>query len=338
MQAFTDFILQVTYPPNPIRALDNSLTADQQAGRDFFFESQPVGRASRPATAATSSTRRTGFFGTRRLLELRVRDRSSSRSRTCATCTRRSACSACRPIAVRQPGRQRLQGRPGARLRLPARRQRRHRLPLPPRAPSSTRRTPAASRSRTTPAASRRRRGRRAAPPGRGLHARLRHQPGPDRRPAGDARRHGSSTGQLLAGKKLLIKDSPSDDEARRTIVVAIEGRAITRSRARQRGRSALRRRPAGHGQGAHHGGQRDVRTSRTRSHLVCDNWSALGSTSAPTGYDYRDPELEQRHGQDPSSGRTGKLLKAVFKRQGPDGAHLRPAGRRPVRASSTSS
>ncbi|WP_129348591.1 YncE family protein [Sorangium cellulosum] len=37
MQAFADFILQVTYPPNPIRNLDNSLTPDQAAGRDFFF-------------------------------------------------------------------------------------------------------------------------------------------------------------------------------------------------------------------------------------------------------------------------------------------------------------
>ena len=37
MQALTDFILQITYPPNPIRNLDNSLTADQQAGRDFYF-------------------------------------------------------------------------------------------------------------------------------------------------------------------------------------------------------------------------------------------------------------------------------------------------------------
>src|SRR5437773_491476 len=37
MQKFTDFILQVTYPPNPIRALDNSLTPDQAAGRDFYF-------------------------------------------------------------------------------------------------------------------------------------------------------------------------------------------------------------------------------------------------------------------------------------------------------------
>jgi DNA-binding beta-propeller fold protein YncE len=37
MQAFTDFILQVTLPPNPIRALDNSLTPSQQNGRDFYF-------------------------------------------------------------------------------------------------------------------------------------------------------------------------------------------------------------------------------------------------------------------------------------------------------------
>jgi DNA-binding beta-propeller fold protein YncE len=36
MDAFTDFILQVTYPPNPIRSLDNSLTADQEAGRRLF--------------------------------------------------------------------------------------------------------------------------------------------------------------------------------------------------------------------------------------------------------------------------------------------------------------
>jgi hypothetical protein len=41
MQAFTDFILQVTYPPNPVRNLDNSLTADQAAGRDFYFNSDP---------------------------------------------------------------------------------------------------------------------------------------------------------------------------------------------------------------------------------------------------------------------------------------------------------
>lgn len=38
MQAFTDFQLQVMYPPNPIRSLDNSLTADEEAGREFFVE------------------------------------------------------------------------------------------------------------------------------------------------------------------------------------------------------------------------------------------------------------------------------------------------------------
>lgn len=36
MQQFTNFALQVLPPPNPIRNLDNSLTAAQQAGSDFF--------------------------------------------------------------------------------------------------------------------------------------------------------------------------------------------------------------------------------------------------------------------------------------------------------------
>ena len=36
MTAFADFALQVMYPPNPIRALDNQLNAEQQAGSDHF--------------------------------------------------------------------------------------------------------------------------------------------------------------------------------------------------------------------------------------------------------------------------------------------------------------
>jgi DNA-binding beta-propeller fold protein YncE len=36
MEAFTDFILQVTYPPNPNRALDNSRTPEQEAGFTSF--------------------------------------------------------------------------------------------------------------------------------------------------------------------------------------------------------------------------------------------------------------------------------------------------------------
>ncbi|MDX2052560.1 MAG: hypothetical protein SFV15_09230 [Polyangiaceae bacterium] len=46
MQAFGDFALRLMYPPNPIRNLDNSLTPDQAAGREFFFhrksEKRPI--------------------------------------------------------------------------------------------------------------------------------------------------------------------------------------------------------------------------------------------------------------------------------------------------------
>ncbi|MFL6232261.1 MAG: hypothetical protein ACJ76N_03940 [Thermoanaerobaculia bacterium] len=37
MEKLAAFILQVTYPPNPVRMLSNHLTPSQQAGRDFFF-------------------------------------------------------------------------------------------------------------------------------------------------------------------------------------------------------------------------------------------------------------------------------------------------------------
>jgi len=36
MQKFAEFSLEITYPPNPIRALDNSLTTDELAGRNIF--------------------------------------------------------------------------------------------------------------------------------------------------------------------------------------------------------------------------------------------------------------------------------------------------------------
>jgi DNA-binding beta-propeller fold protein YncE len=41
MDLFTNFILQVQLPPNPIRNLDNSLTAQQQAGSDKWFTCGP---------------------------------------------------------------------------------------------------------------------------------------------------------------------------------------------------------------------------------------------------------------------------------------------------------
>lgn len=43
MQRFTDFILQVVPPPNPVRNLDNSLTSQQQQGRNLYFNLQVDG-------------------------------------------------------------------------------------------------------------------------------------------------------------------------------------------------------------------------------------------------------------------------------------------------------
>lgn len=41
MQSFTDFQLQVQLPPNPVRNLDNSLTASQASGQAFYNGSRP---------------------------------------------------------------------------------------------------------------------------------------------------------------------------------------------------------------------------------------------------------------------------------------------------------
>src|SRR6185369_4445225 len=72
MQAFTDFILQITYPPNPIRKLDNSLTPDQQAGANLFFSNTPSDNffncngchVTDPNANAEFGVAKPGFFGT----------------------------------------------------------------------------------------------------------------------------------------------------------------------------------------------------------------------------------------------------------------------------------
>ena len=103
MQAFTDFILQVTYPPNPIRSLDNSLDARSDGGpRSFFFGPEltdvvpELQRLPRARSGARASS------GRRQFVSSRAR-RRTSRSRTCGTCTRRSACSACRRCRFATP-------------------------------------------------------------------------------------------------------------------------------------------------------------------------------------------------------------------------------------------
>lgn len=44
MQSFAEFALGITYPPNPIRALDNSLTVAQTAGRNIYLNSFTTGQ------------------------------------------------------------------------------------------------------------------------------------------------------------------------------------------------------------------------------------------------------------------------------------------------------
>src|SRR6185295_9916904 len=72
MDAFTKFVLEITYPPNPIRALDDSLTAEEQAGKDlfmnparktdFFFECNGC-HVLKPDGNAEFNVAKPGFFG-----------------------------------------------------------------------------------------------------------------------------------------------------------------------------------------------------------------------------------------------------------------------------------
>jgi DNA-binding beta-propeller fold protein YncE len=76
MQQFADFQLQVFPPPNPVRNLDNSLTASQQRGHDFYSGSRPAdginspladaifGKASFSCSGCHTLDPSQGFFGT----------------------------------------------------------------------------------------------------------------------------------------------------------------------------------------------------------------------------------------------------------------------------------
>ncbi|HKX27945.1 MAG TPA: hypothetical protein VJ302_09650, partial [Blastocatellia bacterium] len=53
MQRFADFQLQVLPPPNPVRGLDDSLTAAQQRGKDFYLGARPSDGATIPGLEET---------------------------------------------------------------------------------------------------------------------------------------------------------------------------------------------------------------------------------------------------------------------------------------------
>jgi len=56
MQRFTDFQLQVVEPPNPVRALNNSLNTAQQAGLNFFRGNRPADGVNIPFVPNTAFT------------------------------------------------------------------------------------------------------------------------------------------------------------------------------------------------------------------------------------------------------------------------------------------
>jgi DNA-binding beta-propeller fold protein YncE/mono/diheme cytochrome c family protein len=64
MAAFTEFILQVQPPPNPIRALDNSLTPAQAAGRTLFLDRDAITDSSAHCAGCHTLKASEGHFGT----------------------------------------------------------------------------------------------------------------------------------------------------------------------------------------------------------------------------------------------------------------------------------
>ena len=125
------------YPPNPIRKLDNSLTAAQQAGRNFMTGSRradglsSVGGGTRLQLRRLphARTRRSGFFGTDG--EASFEDEPQILKIPHLRNMYQKVGMFGMPASASSTRRQRPQGRSDPRLRLPARRQHRHRLPLP---------------------------------------------------------------------------------------------------------------------------------------------------------------------------------------------------------------
>ena len=121
MQAFTDFILQVTYPPNPIRTSTTRSTGAAISRPRPVLRPAVTRHRRSTATAATCSIRRAASSGPTAAPTFEgepqhVQDPAPAQRLPEGRHVRHAA------DRVLQRRRQRLQGRPGARLRLPARR------------------------------------------------------------------------------------------------------------------------------------------------------------------------------------------------------------------------
>jgi DNA-binding beta-propeller fold protein YncE len=75
MQQFADFIMQVKYPPNPNRRIDNVLTPEQASGRDTYLNVFLTVKNGEPATCNSCHTLdpANAFFGTNGLSATRER-------------------------------------------------------------------------------------------------------------------------------------------------------------------------------------------------------------------------------------------------------------------------
>lgn len=70
MQAFADFALKLSYPPNPIRSLDNSRTGSEQLGMNIFMNEQTDQSLACGDCHVVNPA--LGFFGTRGLTVVRM--------------------------------------------------------------------------------------------------------------------------------------------------------------------------------------------------------------------------------------------------------------------------
>ncbi|MGH7788254.1 MAG: YncE family protein, partial [Candidatus Binatia bacterium] len=64
MQAFTDFALEIQPPPNPVRSLDNQLTAAQASGRQLFLNRDAITDSAAHCAGCHTLDARDGQFGT----------------------------------------------------------------------------------------------------------------------------------------------------------------------------------------------------------------------------------------------------------------------------------
>ena len=121
MQAFTDFVLTMRYPPNPIRALDDTPTSDESDGEDLF-NNEPIDAGTITCVFCHQLPLGTDGFST---IEGEPQEFKIAHLRKHVPKGRHVR------RAARRPELDRVSRRPGARLRLPARRQRLDRLRLP---------------------------------------------------------------------------------------------------------------------------------------------------------------------------------------------------------------